>query len=137
MIYASTRKEKSDMYCLPPTLNYITPQNLYKLHPGILNKGVMKFDLYLVRVKKPTRVVIKAPFHYKVGKHRLTLCEFIYKKDINLPILFGKKPQSLPTILLEIPKVLDGLPIGTGPILQTKSTKAKVPFLLDKTFFNF
>ena len=129
------RKERSELHCILPSLNYHTKLQTYRIQPQFLGNYTNNVHLFLTKVKKPTRVVLKAPFHYKVGKHRLTLAEFLYKKITYIPTTSSSVPQTAAEVVKSVDNIVDGLPTGLGPVLQTKSTVLSVPFLLQKNIF--
>lgn len=133
--YSSMRKERSELHCILPSLNYHTKFQTYRIQPQFLNNYTNRVHLFLTKVKRPTKIILKAPFHYKVGKHRLTLAEFLYKKITYVPAKAGTVPQNIIEIVKSLDSLVIGIPTGLGPVLQTKNTVITVPFLLQKNIF--
>jgi hypothetical protein len=79
-----------------------------------------RFIFFRNKTKSPCKVVLKAPFHYKKGKHRLTLFQrrnsLIYRKQAE----FHKPVQSIPAFLEEWKK-LEFMHIG----LESASVPAR------------
>jgi hypothetical protein len=90
---------------------------------------------FRVKTKKPTRVVLKAPFHYKIGKHRLSLLSYRYVKLLEIPVDLPPK-ASLPSDLLTyLDAYSDEYPATGTSILQPKYSKGFINELLNKEFF--
>ena len=133
--YNGLRKEKSEIHCLAQSNHRLQPKklkNMYLNSTITFDEGVKFFR---VKTKKPTRVVLKAPFHYKIGKHRLSLQSYRYVKLTEVPTPVSIKP-SLPVDFLKytIP-LLEEYPNSGTSILQPKYTKGYINELLDKNFF--
>jgi hypothetical protein len=90
---------------------------------------------FRVKTKKPTRVVLKAPFHYKIGKHRLSLLSYRYVKVTELPVPIAKKP-SLPVDFFKYTEpYVEEYPNSGTTILQPSRYRGLINELLDKEFF--
>jgi len=134
--FSSHRKERIDLDCMLPSTNYLPTKNLYSIFPNF-NKGERnKINFFHVKTKKPTRVVLKSPFHYKVAKHRLTLLEHIYVREIEPDLIASNLPNTASEILENLDILVSEVPITTSSIMQVKSNKITTNFVLNKSFFN-
>lgn len=60
-----------------------------------------QFTYFKKKIKAPCRVVLKAPFHYKKGKHRLTLLQRRLTLQHSAPLYFSRGANSLKEFLVE------------------------------------
>lgn len=88
-----------------------------------------------IRTRRPIRIILKAPFHYKVGKHRLSLVTIQKSVQVGLGVRKAKSPSTTAIIIRGLGVKLEHLPRLTNPQLQTKRLRAALPFTLDKEFF--
>ena len=88
-----------------------------------------------IRTRRPIRVILKAPFHYKVGKHRLSLITIQKTIRVRLGVHKATTPSHVTGILHCLNTKLENLPRLTNPQIQTKRLRARLPFTLDKSFF--
>lgn len=133
--YNGLRKEKSEIHCLIQSNHRLQPKKLKNMY---LNSTVV-FDegerFFRVKTKKPTRVVLKAPFHYKIGKHRLSLLSYRYVKLLELPVEPSTKACLPKDFLIYIDSYANEYPNTGTTILQPKYNKGFINDLLDKNFF--
>ena len=101
-----------------PSTNYLPTKNLYSIFPNF-NKGERnKINFFHVKTKKPTRVVLKSPFHYKVAKHRLTLLEHIYVREIEPDLIASDLPNTASEILENLDILISEVPITTLSLIH-------------------
>lgn len=138
IVYGSIRKESTDVNFFKKKTNlfqkhalkYFCSDNLYKN-----KKFVSKF--FQVKKKKPTRVVLKAPFHYKKGKHLLTLINYRYVKLNKISLGRSKVPMGILDFIGKTKGILRFLPTNSEILLQQKYTKIYISDVIDKSFFKF
>lgn len=85
--------------------------------------------------KKPIRVVLKAPFHYKVGKHRVTTRAYLKTIHIQLPNPVNMGRLTPQKIVRALSRRLEYLPTLSGPLTSQKTKKLSTSFVLDKNIF--
>ena len=133
--YHGYRKEKSELHCLSQSNHLLQNKELKLKYLPIRELIDTGESFYRLKTKKPTRVVLKAPFHYKTGKHRLTLLSYRYGKDIPVDTKLLKTPRPLEDILGELSNLVADLPISGTTIIQSGKTKLLKTELIDKNFF--
>ena len=111
------------------------PKKLKNMYLGatiIFDEGE---NFFRVKTKKPTRVVLKAPFHYKIGKHRLSLLSYRYVKLTELPTQPAQTPSKPVNLIKYLGPSIEEVPSTGTTILQKKYSKLFINDLLDKNFF--
>ena len=138
VVYNGLRKEKNEEHCLIPSANLLQKKNL-KYRYLKQSKYFVDFDtkFFRVKTKKPTRVIIKAPFHYKKGKHRLTLRSYRYVKYEKIPTMHSKVPSKMLEVIQDVGNLVSEIPSESTSVLQPKYTKLYVNYAVNKNFFLF
>jgi hypothetical protein len=93
-----------------------------------------KFTYFKTTTTRPCRVVLKAPFHYKKGKHRLTLFQRKLTLQYQEPTPFTQA-HTLEEFLVEWEKLFHQAPIPSTQIAPNKSTTLEFPLALCAKFF--
>jgi len=123
------------MHCIQPAYNHLYTKNMYLIYPPSFQNNWGRTNIFKIRTKQPTIVVLKAPFHYKVGKHRLTLREFIFKQETHVFIPSSTQADSALNIIKNLEAHVIDSPVSMGVVTQTKSSCTEFYFTLTKFFF--
>lgn len=138
VIYVSFRKYKGEEHCMLQGINFLHSKKLRKFFFKKLPEPLTHSEKFFqIVTKKPTRVIIKAPFHYKIGKHRLTLRSYRFAKLEQIPISHSNHPLKIIDIINNTSRVIQCIPAESTSILQPQYTKLKLNHLVDKSFFKF
>lgn len=138
VIYVSFRKYKGEEHCMLQGVNFLHSKKLRKFFFKKLPEPLTHREhFFQIVTKKPTRVIIKAPFHYKIGKHRLTLRSYRFAKLEQIPIDHSSIPLKMIDVITKTNQVIQGTPAESTSILQPQYTKLTINHLVDKSFFQF
>lgn len=136
--YNGLRREREEEHCMIPNSNLIQKKKLKYRYLRLAPQSIdYETKFFRVKTKKPTRVIIKAPFHYKKGKHRLTLRSYRYVKKDFIPVTHSEVPHTMIDVIRSIDKLVCEIPSESTTILQPKDVRLYINYAIDKDFFLF
>lgn len=138
VVYSSLRKIKNEDHCLMPSSNFLHHRNNRKFfYKKLLTERVHEDRIFQVKTKQPTKVIIKAPFHYKTGKHRLTLRSYRFVKIEKIPTELSQLPSKIKEVVDGLGAIVEDIPAESTSIMQPQSQRLYVTYVIDKKLFSF
>lgn len=119
----STRRVLNEVDLLK---NYDRPVSFHTQVNSMQHWVGVSFAAIPLSSKKPLKVLLKAPFHYKKGKHRLTTKQYRFVYKFRSELSFNcSKPQKLLSIIDTIAIISNSVPAITSTLSPGNYTKLK------------
>lgn len=102
---------------------------------SIKNKINNSSRIFLLKKKKKERVILKAPFHYKTGKHRVIVDERLASVKKIFNFCGSRKPTNVRSVLEFLKDVNTYVPVYNNNYFLIKKGSYNSNFIIKKNFF--